>query len=171
LDPAKTAPPKPTSTPDAAANPPAPEGNAPPPGAPPAADLGPRLTEANARIELLVGEKADLETKLAKSQGETFEQKEEVARLQTLLSQMSRSQLPALGEGAFELGDAVTIMGAAEHDGEPARVHAVAGDVLAVNLKPASLKKLKETLKGKARVWVIDESMLAELRELKLLRN
>lgn len=152
------------------ASPPPPAQNGPPPGAPPAADLGPRLVEANARIEQLVGVKIELESKLEKSEAATLAQKEEVARLQGLLSQMARSQLPALGEGAFELGDAATIMGAPDNDAKLDRIHAVAGDVLAVGLKPTVLKKLKETLKGKARVWVTDEATLDELRELKLLR-
>lgn len=162
------APPAPPD-PGAASTPPA--ANAPPPGAPTSADLGPRLVEANARIEQLVGVKLELEGKLEKAESATLAQKEEVARLQSLLAQMSRSQLPALGEGAFELGDAATIMGAPDNDAKLDRVHAVAGDVLAVGLKPTVLKKLKETLKGKARVWVTDEATLDELRELKLLRN
>lgn len=140
------------------------------PVATPGDSLGPQLTDAKARIIQLLGEQDTLAAALEKSKAETFEQKEEVARLQGLLTKLAKSQLPELGEGAYELGEGATILAASDVNAEPARVHALIGDVLAVGLKAGAFAKVKEKVAGKARVFAIDKATFEELQSLKLLR-
>jgi hypothetical protein len=146
-------------------------------GTPGATNLGPELTSAKAQIETLGRANKKLQKELEDANDALNVQREEVARLQGLLNQLSKSQLPELGEGAYEVGEGATILGSVTLDGAHGRVHALAGDVLVLDsLKAPAFAKVKETVAaavpgGKARVYVVSKATLTELQELQLLRT